>query len=152
MLIYIFLFERGRECKQGDGQREREREDLKQTPRSAWSPTRGSIPWPLDHDPSRNQESDAQPTEPLRCPYADIFNSKLIPESHGAPGWLSQLGVRLQLRSWSRSLWFQTLRRAPCWQLRAWSLLWIRCPPLSLSAPSCSVLLCLSKINIKKKH
>ena len=32
----------------------------------------------------------------------------------GAPGWLSQLSVRLQLRSRSRSLWVRGPRRALC--------------------------------------
>ena len=43
---------------------EKERENLKQAPHSAW----GSIPRPWGHDLSRNQESDAQPTEPPRRP------------------------------------------------------------------------------------
>ena len=62
----------------------------------------------------------------------------------GAPGWLSQLGVRLQLRSWSHGPWVWAPRRALCWQLRAWSLFQILCLPLSLTFPhSCSVSLCL---------
>ena len=51
----------------------------------------------------------------------------------GAPGWLSRLSVRLRLRSWSRGWWVWAPHRALCWQLRAWSLLWIL--PSSLSAP-----------------
>ena len=51
----------------------------------------------------------------------------------GAPGWLSQLSSRLQLRSWSHSLRVRAPRRALCWQLRAWSLLWILWLSLSLS-------------------
>ena len=72
---------------------------------------------------------------------------------YGAPGWLSQLSVPLQLRSWSCSLWVRALHQALCWQLRAWSLLLVLCLPLSLSLPcSCSVSLCLKhKINIFKK-
>ena len=66
----------------------------------------------------------------------------------GAPGWLSQLSVRLQLRSWSHSPWGWAPRRALCWQLRAWSLLRMLCLPLSLSLPcSCSVSLCLKNKN-----
>ena len=62
----------------------------------------------------------------------------------GAPGWLSQLGVWLWLRSWSHGLWVRAPRRALCWRLRAWSLLPILCLPLSLPLPcSCSVSLCL---------
>ena len=44
----------------GEGQRERERENLKQVPRSAQSPTRGSILQQWDHDLSQNQELDAR--------------------------------------------------------------------------------------------
>ena len=51
----------------------------------------------------------------------------------GAPGWLSQWSVWLQLRSWSQSSWVWALSRALCWQLRAWSLLQVLCVPLSLS-------------------
>ena len=43
---------------------ERGRQNLKQAPCSVWRPTQGSIPWPWDRDPSRNQESDIQLTEP----------------------------------------------------------------------------------------
>ena len=39
-----------------------------EAPCSAWSPMQGSIPQPWDHDLSQNQESDAQPTDPPRCP------------------------------------------------------------------------------------
>ena len=53
--------ERGRER---EGEREGERENLECAPCSAWSPTRGPIPRPWYRDLSRNQESDAQPTEP----------------------------------------------------------------------------------------
>ena len=44
--------------------RGREGENLKQAPRSAQSPTRGSIPRRWDHGLGRNQESDTQRTEP----------------------------------------------------------------------------------------
>ena len=44
-----------------------------------------------------------------------------------APGWLSWLSVRLQLRSWSCSSWVRAPRRALCWQLWAWSPLCILC-------------------------
>ena len=64
--------------------------------------------------------------------------------SWGAPGWLSRLGNRLRLRSWSRGPWVQAPHRALYWQLRAWSLIHILCLPLSLTFPhSCSVSLCL---------
>ena len=62
----------------------------------------------------------------------------------GAPGWPSRLSVPLRLRSWSHGSWVRAPHRALCWQLRAWSLLWILCLPLSLTLP-CSC--CLSNIN-----
>ena len=66
----------------------------------------------------------------------------------GAPGWLSRLGIWPRPRSWSHGSWVRDPHRALCWQLRAWSLLWILCFPLSLPLPySHSVSLCLSKIN-----
>ena len=49
------------------------RENLKQAPCSVWSLTQASVPWPWDHDLSRNQESDTQLTEPPRCPFKMIF-------------------------------------------------------------------------------
>ena len=62
----------------------------------------------------------------------------------GAPGWLSWLGGRLRLRSWSLSPWVRAPCRALCWLLRAWSLFQFLCLPLSLNLPcSCSVSLCL---------
>lgn len=62
----------------------------------------------------------------------------------GAPGWLSWLSVRLQLSSWSHSPWVRAPRQALCWQIRAWSLLWILCLLLSLPLPyPCSISLCL---------
>ena len=73
--------------------------------------------------------------------------------ARGAPGWLSRLSVRLQLRSWSHGWWVRALCQALCWQLRVWNLLWILCLPLPLSLPLphlCSVCLSLSKINMKK--
>ena len=52
------------------------------------------------------------------------------------PGWLSQLGVWLRLRSRAHSLWVQAPHWTLCCWLRAWSLLWILCPhPHSHSAP-----------------
>ena len=64
------------------------------------------------------------------------------------PGWLSQLSLGLQLRSWSHGLWVGAPHWALCWQLRAWSLLQILCLCLSLPLPcSCSVSLSLWKTN-----
>ena len=65
------------------------------------------------------------------------------------PGWLSQLSIRLQLRSWTHGSWVQGPCRALCWQLRPWSLLQILCLPLSLCpSPAHTLSLFLSKINI----
>ena len=63
-----FISLRGEREYRWEGQAERERENLKQSPCWAQSPMRGSIPWPWDHNPSRNQESDMQLTVPPRCP------------------------------------------------------------------------------------
>jgi len=52
LFAFVFVFWEG-----GEGQRERE--NLKQAPHPAWSRTRGPLPQPRDHGPSRNQELDA---------------------------------------------------------------------------------------------
>ena len=62
----------------------------------------------------------------------------------GAPGWLSWLSIRLQLRSWSHSSRVQALCLALRWQLRAWSLLQILCVCLCPSALPASLTLSLS--------
>ena len=62
----------------------------------------------------------------------------------GVPEWLSRLGLRLRLRSWSRRPWVGAPRQALGWQLRAWSLFQILCLPLSLPLP-CSCCLSLSQ-------
>ena len=51
------------------------------------------------------------------------------------PGWLRRLSLLSRLRSWSPGLWVRAPRRAPCWHLRAWSLLQILCLPLALPLP-----------------
>ena len=73
----------------------------------------------------------------------------------GAPGWLSQLSVRLWFRSWSCGPWVWAPHQALCWQLGAWSLLQILCLPLSLPLfysrfISLSLSLSLSKKKTKK--
>ena len=75
-------------------------------------------------------------------------NSQLNSPSTKAPGWLSQLSIWLQLRSWSRTPWVQTPYQALCWQLRASDSV-----SPSLSAPH-PLTLCLSQkwINVKKKN
>ena len=62
--IYLFILEREREsmCKQGERQRERE----KQTPHWTGRLMQGSIPGPWSHGLSWNQESD-------RRPWTDVF-------------------------------------------------------------------------------
>ena len=64
---FLYLIERERE-RTGERDRGRDRENSSQAPCSTQTPTRDLIPWPWDHDLSWNQESDAQLTEPPRCP------------------------------------------------------------------------------------
>ena len=59
---------------EGEGEGERKRENIKQPPHSVQSLTQGLIPRPWDHDLSRNQELDAQPTEPPRHPSVNFYN------------------------------------------------------------------------------
>ena len=68
---------------------------------------------------SVTQESYAQNLSLYLKPVTDILKILLT----GVPGWLSQLSIQLQLRSWSHGSWVQAPRQALCWQLRAWSLL-----------------------------
>ena len=56
-------------------------------------------------------------------------------QKQGAPGWLSRLSIRLELRSWSCGPWVRAPHQALCWQLRAWSLFQILCLPLSDPPP-----------------
>ena len=60
--------ERARDCEQGRGA-EGEGENPKQAPFLVWSPMCVSV-----HDLSRNQESDAQTTEPPRCPCTCFYS------------------------------------------------------------------------------
>ena len=84
LFIYLFLLLAREINKQGERMREREREteteteteNLKQVPCSAQSWVWGSIPQPWDHDLNRNQESDAQLTEPPGAPEKKSFNEK----------------------------------------------------------------------------
>lgn len=68
----LFIWERVCDRKQEKASKQREaegeRKSLKQTPYWGWGLTWGSIPQLQDHDLSWNQETDAQLTEPLRCP------------------------------------------------------------------------------------
>ena len=57
----IYLFKRERECEQGKGQRERISSRLKEL-----GPHADPDPQTWDHDRNWNQESDVQPTKPLR--------------------------------------------------------------------------------------
>ena len=81
VLKFIYLFwERQRQHKRGRGKgRERGREKPKQAPccqLRAWCGARTHKMW--DHDLSWNRESDAQPTEPPRCPNFDLFLNRTI--------------------------------------------------------------------------
>ena len=144
--VYLFMTDREK-ASRGGAEQEQVRENPKQTlccKCRAWCRARSQEPW--DHDPSQNQESDGQPTEPHRCPCV-IFNEwvflqiapwntwKTISAEHvwvGAPGWLSWLSVQLWFRSWSHCWEVQAPHRALCGQLRAWSLPQTLCLPLSL--------------------
>ena len=68
---------------------------------------------------------------------ASSLQSEIENQCQGAPGWLSQLSVWLQLRSWSRSLWVQVPHQAVYWQLRACIAACFRfCVSLSLPFPA----------------
>lgn len=71
--FYLFI-----EHGAGEGQHEREREKIsKQTRHWVWSLMQGPIWWPQYHDRSQNQETDAQPSEPLRRPTFLVFKRHL---------------------------------------------------------------------------
>ena len=58
----LFILESEKEWERelrGEGQKEKERENLQQIPCWVQSPTWGSIPGPWGYDLSQNQESDA---------------------------------------------------------------------------------------------
>ena len=79
----------------GAGQKERETQNPKQTPGSelsAQSLMRGSILQPWDRDLSRNQELDAQPTEPPRCPKLKRNFKNLVSASHQPHAPSSHMG------------------------------------------------------------
>ena len=72
--MFIYFWERGRQSRVGEGQRERETQNLKQAPGSelsAQSPTRGSNSRTMRSWPE--PKSDAQPTEPPRRPKMFIY-------------------------------------------------------------------------------
>ena len=66
-LLVSFLFLK----KTREGQRERE--NLKQAPSPAWSPTQGLMSQPWYHDLSQNHESDAYLTELPTYPHTVLF-------------------------------------------------------------------------------
>ena len=100
--------------------------------------------WPF-HLVSYSFPAATQPSSQAGPFCSQCPNFCISPNGMGSrSGWLSRLSGWLQLRSWSHGPWVQALRRALCWQLRAWSLFQILCLPLSLTLPrSCSVSLCL---------
>ena len=68
----------------------------------------------------------------------------------GAAGWISQLSILLQLRSWFCGLWVQAPHQGLCWQLRA-GVCFRFC--VSLSASLLPVLcLCFSQKTKNKKQ
>ena len=82
--IYLFIL-------LGEGRMERERENVKQTPRWARSCWVAGITWPWDHDLSQNQEPTAQLTEAHRC-------SKILKNVNGFIWFLS---LFFPLSKWS---------------------------------------------------
>ena len=68
--VFNFYFREKESTWVGQKGRGRKRENLKETPHSAWSQMQGSIPQSWDHDLNWNQESDVdgQPTEPPGAP------------------------------------------------------------------------------------
>ena len=79
----------------------------------------------------------------------------VIKNRSGAPGWINQLSLRLQVRSWFHGSWGRALSQALCWQLGAWSVLRILCLclclSLSLPSPAHFLSLSLPKINKHQK-
>ena len=75
--LFIFYFRASKWGWGVEGESEKERarwrQNLKQAPHSVRSLMRGSVPWPWDYNLSWNQELDAQPTEPSRCPSSVDF-------------------------------------------------------------------------------
>ena len=92
-----------------------------------WSPALGC---------NDNMEPAWDSLSPSLCPSPPCSVSfkinKLKKKNPGAPGWLSRLSVWLWPRSWSHSSWVRALHWPLCWWLRACSLIWILCLPLSL--------------------
>ena len=102
--------------------RRREREKLKQVPRSAQNPVRGLISGPWDHDLSQNQELVVQPPEPFRHPFKKIFFTFIylfiyLFERERERAHKSGRGRERRYRIWSR------LQALSC-QRRAWLGAW----------------------------
>ena len=107
--------------------------------------------WFLKYD--KTEFSDSFPETKCSKTYQPLFCFKCSDtKKTRALGWLSRLGVRLWLRSWSCSPWVQAPRQALCWQLRAWSLLQILCLPLSLPLPCLCVLSLSLSLSLKNKQ
>ena len=123
--IYLFLRERGRQTEHtmlggwaaGFGQADT---------LLSQKPTWGFISWPWDHDLSPNKESDAQPSEPPRCCWVELFSN----DGHTMPSeskstFLTQkiledsahdaldVGASLS-QAWLPSPMFSKLANTPC--------------------------------------
>ena len=118
------------------------------------SPVSGSVLRAQSLEPASDSVSPflSLPLTSSCCVYLSKINKNIKKRERGAPGWLSQLSCQLRLRSWSCSPWVWAPHQALCWQLRAWSLLWILCLTLCLPYPAHALSLSVSKINknIKK--
>ena len=69
------------------------------------------------------------------------FNNKhLLGRLSGSVGWASDFSSGHDLTVCG----FKPHIGALCWQLRAWSLLWILCLPLSMPLPTCALSVCVS--------
>ena len=78
LTIFIFFRDTQKErVHPRGGKGQKEREDLKQAPRSVQSLTRGLIPRPWDRDLSRNQEANSQQTERPRRPIPAFFTASV---------------------------------------------------------------------------
>ena len=73
--VYLFIL-RKTASEQGRGEREGDRESQAGSALSVKSLMRGLNPWTVRSYLSQNQKSDAQPTEPSRCPKEMIIYSE----------------------------------------------------------------------------
>ena len=131
--------QRQRQSVSREGQRERETQNLKQAPGSelsAQSPTWGSNSWAVRSWPEL--KSDAQPTEPPRCP--ELFSLKRLILRY--VNFTSGHDLTVHGFEPLTGLWADSSEPGACFRF---------CVSLSFCpSPTHALSLCLSKINIKK--